>query len=471
MDVDIVRELVARGAAPTFAALWETAAFAATENPRGFLVGATWPTLWSGVWPNRHGWYGFRQLVSGTYELRPASPGEIEYEPFWIRIARAGRRVRVYDVPLAPLSSHSNCVQVVEWGGHDLMLGAKSSPADEFDTLERDVGAYAVQGECDDYARRGAFQQLHDDLLRGVEQRTRATLRAVELPDWDLLVTVFSESHCAGHNLWGHRDLLEDVYEAVDRAVGEIMAALGSDVTVVVLLSHGMATPCGAEHLFAEVVRRLDDSYGAAGRFVTMRERVLRPLGRWVHGRRYRNVDWSRAIGPARLESLDSSRRFFALPSIGLGSYIRFNLAGREPRGRVRPGAELERLTESLRRDLLDLVDEDTGQGVVRDVWRTADVYSGSTDVLPDLVIDWEPNARSATIGSPRIGVVRRPPGGIRTGEHRAPGTLFVRRPEVAPGPLEDDVQAVDVAPTVMAMLGVTPQDLDGRVVASLVAT
>jgi len=96
-------------------------------------------------------------------------------------------------------------------------------------------------------------------------------------------------------------------------------------------------------------------------------------------------------------------------------------------------------------------------------------VYSGSVDVLPDLVVDWDPTAPCANVGSPRIGVVRKQRGGIRAGEHRAPGMLFARGPEIAPGPLDAEVQAVDVAPTLMAMLGVTAQDLDGEVVAPLV--
>src|SRR5262249_48353907 len=158
----------------------------------------------------------------GTYEVRPTSPAEIEFEPFWMPIARAGHRVRAYDVPLATLSSHANSVQVVEWGAHDRIYGAQSSPPDELEALVHDVGAHALHVECDEYAERGAWQELHDDLLRGVEQRMRATLRAVEQSDWDLIVAVFGETHCAGHNLWSHRESLEAVYMAVDRAVGEI---------------------------------------------------------------------------------------------------------------------------------------------------------------------------------------------------------------------------------------------------------
>ena len=106
----------------------------------------------------------------------------------------------------------------------------------------------------------------------------------------------------------------------------------------------------------------------------------------------------------------------------------------------------------------------------MRDVWRTADTYSGSTDVLPDLVVEWDPNAPCTTIASPRIGQVQKRRGGVRTGEHREPGMLFVRGPQITPGLLAGPVRAVDIAPTVMAMLGVTPEDLDGRVVTSLAA-
>jgi predicted AlkP superfamily phosphohydrolase/phosphomutase len=460
MDVEIVRALVARGVAPTFASLWETAAFAPTANPRGFVVGATWPTLWTGVWPNRHGYYSTRQLVAGTYEVRQASPAEIECEPFWIPMARAGRRVRVYDVPIVPLSSHPNCVHVLEWGGHDRIFGAQSSPPGEVESLDREVGAYALDAECDDYAERGAFQELHDDLLRGVEQRRRATACAIAESNWDLIVSVFAESHCAGHNLWAQRDLLDDVYVAIDTALGEILAVVPPDATAVVLLSHGVAPAFGAEHLFAEIVRRLDDSYGAPSRLVSMRERVARPVGRWLHEHRSQHT---------ALQSVDSSRRFFAVPGIGMHSYLRFNLVGREPRGRVRPGADLECLSESLSQDLLELVDQDTAEPVVRDLWRTADVYPGSIDLLPDLVVEWDPSAPCTRVGSPRIGVVEKRRGGIRAGEHRAPGMLFVRGPGVTPGALEGVVQSVDIAPTLMTMLGVTPQNVDGGVIPTLV--
>src|SRR5262249_11911755 len=155
-------------------------------------------------------------------------------EPFWMPLARAGRRVRVYDVPLARLSPHPNCVQVVEWGGHDRIYGKRSSPAEALDALARDVGDHAMRAECDDYAKCGERQQLFDDLLRGAEQRTRATRHTIEQGDWDLVVSVFSEAHCAGHNLWARRELLESVYGAVDRSLGEILAALPPDTTVVV---------------------------------------------------------------------------------------------------------------------------------------------------------------------------------------------------------------------------------------------
>jgi predicted AlkP superfamily phosphohydrolase/phosphomutase len=464
MDADLIRDLTDAGRAPAFRALWETAAWAPTVAPVGFELGAVWPTIWTGVWPSRHARYSTEQIATGTYLLCPTGVDDLDRTPFWATAGAAGRRTFVLDAPLMPVRALADCVQVGEWGGHDRMFAAMSSPPSALADVERTVGRYGVGDECDAYGARHAWEELRDDLRVGAAQKTAATQALIADAEWDLVISVYAESHCAGHQLWpAHRALLDDVYETLDRGLATLLDAVGPDTTVVVLCSHGIANPYGGDHLLAGVLRRLDDAYGPPGRAVELRERALRQTARRRQVSRLRRrypVDPQRWTATA----LDGARRFFRVPTVGLHSYIRFNLRGREPRGRVRPGSELDALVERLRADLLDLVDPDTGAPLVRQVHRTSDMYRGERiDDLPDLLVEWDERATGTAAASDLVGTVRaaRWPG--RPGEHRGAGVCFVRGPGIPAGRLGRDVQAVDVAPTVLGLLGVDPGDVDGR--------
>jgi predicted AlkP superfamily phosphohydrolase/phosphomutase len=152
------------------------------------------------------------------------------------------------------------------------------------------------------------------------------------------------------------------------------------------------------------------------------------------------------------------------------------NLAGREPSGRLQPGAEADAFCAELRRELLAIIDERTGHRLVRDVVRTADVVEGEhLDDLPDLLVVWsdEVPTGSVVVGtgacaeiraySPRVGLVEGKNSFGRTGEHRPDGFGVFVGPGIRPGPLPAGFSILDYAPTFAALLGVEIPGLRGR--------
>jgi predicted AlkP superfamily phosphohydrolase/phosphomutase len=165
-------------------------------------------------------------------------------------------------------------------------------------------------------------------------------------------------------------------------------------------------------------------------------------------------------------------RRCFLVPTNDNCAGVRINLAGREPRGIVQPGAELEALCDELRRELLALVEPTSGRPLVREVLRTRDVFAGErAGDLPDLLVRWHRDAPIAGAASPRIGRIDREYRGNRTGDHRAYGALLVRAAGAdvgTPGAHLGTVSVTDVAPTIGALLGVPLPAADGRAIAAL---
>ena len=150
---------------------------------------------------------------------------------------------------------------------------------------------------------------------------------------------------------------------------------------------------------------------------------------------------------------------------------IRINLAGREPRGTVQPGAECDALCEEVARDLLDIVNLDTGRPVVQRVLRTSEFYEGPyLDHLPDLLVIWRNDSPVYRIGSTKIGEITGKYDYCRSGEHK-PGGLFIAcGPAISHGRLTRPVSILDFAPTLSAMLGVDLPDTDGKPIRELVA-
>ncbi len=234
-----------------------------------------------------------------------------------------------------------------------------------------------------------------------------------------------------------------------------------------VLLSHGIGAHHDGDHLFAEIVGRLDAASGRASLGRRLVERGFRGVRRWQRDlARRRRPDDPSLVGRV---SVDGARRFFMVPNNELFGAIRLNLAGREPRGRIRPGTDKANWCDWLEARLLELRDADTGRPIVRRVLRVDELYPGPRrHDLPDLLVDWHRDAPVRSAASPVIGEVRGTYRGLRSGDHRPGGLVLVRDRGVAPGPRPRIIDVVDLAPTIAARLGAELPGVTGRVASDL---
>lgn len=477
LDPDLVLRWAQDGRLPTFRSLMERGCFGPTTNPRGLLVGAVWPSFFTGTQPTRHGRYCYEQIIPGTNRVRRFYASDLRREPFWVRLSEAGRRIAVVDVPKSPLTPQINGLQLVDWGTHDPELDDpfRTAPPSLAAEITARFGRDPV-GDCNHIGRGAAGIRT---FVRSLEARigTKAALCRDLLgrEAWDLFLAVFAESHCVGHQCWalhdpsfaGHQpglaravgDPLEAVYVALDAALGALLEEAPADSTVIVLASHGMGPHYDASFMLDDILERLDPHPGE------WRRRLQRWSGRYVHALK-RRMWWGRE--PSRKLPV-GRRRVFAIPNNDVFGGIRVNLSGREPRGVVAPGREYDALFDDIRSGLMELVDGDTGAALVRDVFRVAeDPLDEHSLGLPDFCIEWNRDAPIRSAASPRIGMVRRRFRGVRTGDHQPNGFFWATGPGVAGGRQPGPVSVTDFAATVAALLGVALDDVDGRPIPAL---
>jgi predicted AlkP superfamily phosphohydrolase/phosphomutase len=459
------------------------------------LPGAVWHELTTGRSCGKVPLYFHpRQLRTGESRPRPIRTEDINAEDlFWVVAGRHGLRALAFDMPMTCTVPISSTVQVVDWGPHEGISGTSGHPLEIIDSLISDYGRYPV-GACDRHGRSTReYESLLEGLVHGARQKTRILLDLLQGESWDLFACTFGETHCAGHQFWhfqdathpwhdpeapGYlRDSLKTVYRCVSEGVGALAESAGPDANVLVIASHGMGAITRGPQLLPEVLVRLGMGSGGGNgaltsffrrlqRLFSHSPRALQPLLRdLAHQPGIRLIETATGC---LLEPLDSTRtRAVALENDCCGA-IRLNLKGREPNGTVKPGVEAEALTEELRREFLALQDPAGGQPIVERVATAPEAFGHDHHPdVPDLMVVFRRDLGPLECcRSDRVGLVQVPtfhPNIPRSGEHNAHSRLWCRGPAFVNAGAKTQVHAVDLAPTVLRLLGVpVPGTLDG---------
>ena len=510
-DAGLMQRLAAAGRCPNLARLLTDGAVVDTIAPYGTFIGSSWLTITMGTEVGTHRYYNWSEIDPATYAIRPTTPREARGIPFWQRLSDAGKRVAVLDVPHADLPTELDGVLLKEWGCHDRHHGVGSHPPELLAELDREFGRHPYGcmdhpdghdafAPCDYTLRAGQHRtlveerQLYDVMLRGIVAKRAVSLSILDRGSWDLFLTVLGEGHCVGHQFWHVHDEqhprhdpsarallgdpVEEVYARLDAVLGDHLERADDDTTVFVQMNHGMGPHYDGDHLLDELLLRIDRTAEQThGWRTNVASRALAPLP--VALRRLANRVIAAAVrhrarnAPPALSTPTGpspDRRFNQLPGNTTVGGVRFNVVGREARGIVHPGPELDALQREVAEELLAVVDVATGRPAVRAVVPSEEVLERSPgDGFPDLFVEWERSSLMEQVWSPRVGTVAARYDHWRTGDHNDRGLFIARGPGIAPGRRTEPMALTDVAPTIAAVLGVDLPDVEGRPRADIV--
>lgn len=467
MDPELARALADRGRMPNLARLMAEGRTSIVRNPRGLVSSTVWATAITGCGPHRHATWSWRQLSPGTYRMQRQMRRGLLVPTVWSQLSEQGVSTLVFDMPTLELDPAHHGVGVAGWSDHDREDDLRTQPAglareliDRFDHVRLDP----CEPPGDDPST-----PLVRQLERSAAQKAEITRWLVEREPAAVAAVAFGEAHCGGHQLWPAAEEvadmadpatgpLADVYDAIDTAVGRVLE-LGDDATsVAAFFSHGGGLEKTPAHLMSDVLWAIDRAMGPpplVGRVLDLARRtpnrVARRLLRWA-GRNTEGLD----------HIADGSRRFFPLPVVPPSTTVRFNVVGREPHGRVHP-EELDDVRAHLVEELGRLVDADSGHELLRRAIVVEDLYPGGAAFgMPDLILEWDCPEPVHGISSPTVGTIRGSYATGRVAGHRRDGALVVSGPGVTPGS-SADIDGIDVAPTIAALVGVELHDVEGR--------
>jgi len=483
-SVGALERLLGEGRLPTLAGLRATGRQHGLQTPAVDFAAGAFYTLYSGVELGDHGIFYPFQWSAAEQRARYATAFDAP-PAIWERLAEEGLRTLAIDPYESRPPAAADGVFVCGWGFTDrVVLPRWSRPRSAGRRFARSLGRGPSATETFGRPRVSDLLRLREVLLAAPARIARLAEELLRRERFDLVWLTFSAAHLAGHQFWDLSQLdepgldastrrtletaLDDVYVAVDRAMGRVIESLPAGADVLVTSAVGMDVNTSGADLLPQMLAAVRDGVrqnGDAASIWRLRAAVPAPVrariaaalparaARELTARlELRGIDWS-------------ATRAFAHPADNQG-YVRLNLRGREREGVVDP-AEAPALCEELRAGLATFTDPD-GAPAVSSVERAAMLYPGRrAERLPDLVVRWaeRPATTVRELHSARFGTVRRAGGGSgRSGNHTAgdawalvvPGRSASREPS-------RPARLVDVAATICEALGLDASGLPGE--------
>ncbi len=486
---DLLGPWIAAGYLPHLAALRAKSAWGRLRSTVPPFSATAWATFATGMNPGAHGVFDFWTRHAGTRQ--PISSRSIGAPALWELLSQAGRRVAVINMPVTypPLPVNGVMISGMMTPSED---AAYTYPAELKAQLQTVAGAY----RADPYAAITQSKAFLRDARHWVAQREKAHRWLLDREPWDCFFNVIQAADPIQHYFWtflqpghpdytaaggkGFRELALEAFQEIDAVIGQRVAALAADTTLLIMSDHGageathwfnlnrwlvaegfMALAAGegpkalAGHLdqgqLFNLLRRLD--------FLNLRQRLGNLARQRLHARVDRlmapAIDWAR------------TRAYAGSPS---AEAIYINLTGREPAGTVAAGGEYERVRSEIVERLLALRGPD-GRPVVAAVHRREALYHGRyLDQAPDLVLEigQRPYILSENLSARQI--FTPIPAQAARGRHRPDGILLAYGPAVTAAGERPPAQIADLAPTILALLGLpAPAEMDGRVLSDWV--
>lgn len=493
---DVLNPLIDRGLMPRLKQFIDQGVHGPLETTIPPITPTAWVSWMTGKNPGKHGVFEFllRRRGSGELPDMPVSSRSRDGLPFWDVLGQMGKQAIVTNVPCTYPPGLVNGVMISDFltprGRHDF-----TSPESLIDEIEGRFGPYELY--ITEVYTKGNVDKILNQLFTELEYKTKVNRYLMEQYGWDVFATHYWGTDRFQHELWHLLDeshpffdrkehganigRAHEYWHAVDSTLGELFDSVDEDATVYMGSDHGfgpirkflcfnvwlieeglLVLKRDALTLFKRALFSLgltpDLAYRSAMKMglahlrlsvgVTNRSTLMKLANAMMLS--LGDVDWSRTVAFSK------------------GNYgqIFINLRGRETNGIVEPGSEYDSVMRRIIDKLRGLVDPETRQALIGEIWRREDLYTGPhCDQSPD--IQFLPrdmaNKPLGTLDLTSNKFITPVYG--NSGDHRMHGILLGRGPELRRGARVEGARIIDYAPTILHSFGVeVPPDMDGRV-------
>jgi predicted AlkP superfamily phosphohydrolase/phosphomutase len=469
----VLDPMMRRGAMPNLEALLGQSAHGTLRSTIPPVTTAAWTTMMTGCSPVRHGIFDHRYFDASTWQMRVNHAGRRRAPTIWGLLSEAGLAVASLNVPGTYPPPRVNGVVVSGMDAPHLDAALSGYPRFA-ERLRSEVPRYSLRYFWKKVP--ATLEELEENARQTCESfrgRAEGGLLADEMvADWSVLMVQFQNLDPFQHRCWrylrvdetGIEDApwnraAESVLRGLDGAIGLLLErAERRGAAVMVVSDHGFG-PCQGRISVNRILRdaglaRMPGPLGALGR-------ALRLAGARV--RRHQQRKGDPASRAAAFDSsidgqlpLDWSRTLVFAPHQDTAAMVYLNSRQRRARAPLATPRQIDEARNETAIALATARHAATGERLFPQVISLADVYDLDPAELgyPDLIaLPHERYWVRTRLGRGAMWVDNDP---NLPGTHRPEGVVALRATGIEPGRMSD-AALEDIAPTVLALLGVPP--------------
>ena len=491
---DVILPMIERGELPNIASIMKSGAWGDLQSTVPSVTLPAWASFLSGVNPGKLGIFYLTRDSHSTYDEGP--PTDISRVPvkfLWHHLSDNGKKViSVIPFPFPP--TKINGIIVSNTGSGVGLKALKSYPSEISNELVsalplEEVGK-SQRNSKQEYGRGSTIREEYlDNVIKHADMTTEITrdisLYLLGKYEWDCFITVFKSTDDIQHRFWSfmdpshplynnrgqdlYGDVIFDTYRKIDRAVGDILS-YAKDATVVMLSDHGMAPI--RKFFYANrwlnengLLKIKGERRKADFRIIKISLRdILNKLNIRINIFPNLNIPIVRRKSLPFSEEIDWSRTKAYATTFG----ININMEGRERHGIVKSD-EYNGICETLRDDLYQLTDPQTGERVFEKVYRREEIYTGPClHDAPDIVYHFKKpfyHAKKDLFSSFVFEEISKKE--VVTANHlnhASTGIFLAKGPDIKTNERLDRIHIIDIAPTILYLMGLPiPMNMDGR--------
>lgn len=492
---DIFCPMMELGLMPNLTGLIEDGVSGTLSTTIPPITGSAWPSFQTGKNPGKHGIFSFEDLVLGSYERRVINSQTIDGEPLWSILSRHNKRVCVINVPVTyppyPVNGYLISGLLTPYGDRGVTY-----PPELFEEMLAGIGDYITFVSAPVTPLHGV-RRFVDDLIYATRKRTEAALWLLDQKgEFDFFMVHFQCLDALQHRVLDYLDprhpnfvsksrddvaYVREYYQVLDKMIGTLADQVDESTTLIGLSDHGFGPALMQVNInqFLQQQGLLSRSDSAPTRQI---QKFALSLARRLDVFQLREKLWERrrkyplhrfiqeSLRKINADALIdwSKTEMFAWSAAGtfVGLYV--NRQGREPQGMVQTAEAYEALRDRVSKQLMVLKDPETGQQVVKHVYKREEIYYGPhVEKMPDIVAQpvegyrLSPWFNGDLVFEPITRII---------GDHRMNGTVFFKGTHIqGRGARVNGANIMDIAPTVLHLLGLAvPSDMDGQVLTSL---
>lgn len=441
---------------------------------------SAWPSIYTGRYPSEHGVHSFfKYPENDPTQRRIVSRNDVDAPAIWNYVDAAGRSSIVLNVPVTHPVEPIDGVVLPGYLAPNRSTGYPETIRDTLIEEDIDWSIYATK----ETAPSGPEKlDSYVDLIR-----SRASTADVLLSkfDWEFAFIQVQKTDAVFHN-FNDEKAFRRVYRAMDEVVGTVRDAIDEDDTLLLVSDHGMKPVTGRTIYVNELLRedglltttsespdtnikqRILGDEGSSGnphwasKLTNVASRVGLPPERILGAFQRLGIDdTARSLAPDALRSAANIRPDYAASQaycrLGSEMGIRLNLEGRDPGGVVTK--DKYEIVRDQVIDGLSAAQISNGTPLFEFVERYED-FTGQnpTGDAPDIV--FLPHEMNHTVSHRMPGVTSLP---VDVHDHAKQGVFVAKGPTI--GDVPPEIDAVAVAPTALASLGIgMPSPLAARV-------